>query len=240
MTPTDGDVRRGSRDGKTRRRWLAAIACVAALALVGVIAFAQLTRTGSHSRRTAATQPARTGSVKAVTPPPANGGKPTVPVTVSAGGTAQLSDGTRVVIPPNAVSHNGTLQLKRTHLGSPSNTPPGIAALGAPLHIMLTGATLTGHATLTIPAAPPKDWPSTLAFKPWVSSYDEQAGQWTPQAAAYDAQRNLVTLQVSHFSWWNPFTWDYQAIAQGIRKTVADMSETPSGCRSRAKIRQLR
>ncbi|WP_406832829.1 hypothetical protein ABEG17_08405 [Pedococcus sp. KACC 23699] len=104
-----------------------------------------------------------------------------------------------------------------------------MTSLGSPVHISLGSGELTGTATIVLPAPTPQDWPAGLAFDPFPATYDEQDGSWVAQDGTYDPSAGTITLSVTHFSWWNPFSWNYHAIEDSLRQAGADMAGIPSG-----------
>ncbi len=51
-----------------------------------------------------------------------------------------------------------------------------------------------------------------------ISTYDEKTKTWTPVSTTYDADRHMVIALIQHFSWWNPYTWDWGALARAIQQ----------------------
>lgn len=152
-------------------------------------------------------------------------------VTAAGGGTVALDDGTVVTIPPGGISADAVLTLRHDPGAAPA-VPAGVRPLGSPVRITLSGdARLTAPATLTLPvaAARPAGWPAGTPVTAWPAYFDEPTGTWVAQPGQYDAARGVVTARVDHFSWWNPFTWDYGAIADEVGQALADLVGAPSG-----------
>lgn len=228
--------------GARRYRWLipvVALAVVLALvsaAVIGLGVGRPSDGVAAGAEPTPAVEPANTPSLRAAdptdTPTPTqtvgDADEATVEVTVAAGGEASLPDGTSVWIPPGGVSQDTRLVLSRARSGAP-DTADGLAAAGSPVWVELEAGQLSDVAVLRLPTAPPQDWPADLTFDPWLASYDETTGEWIPHTGLYDPQTGLMVAQVEHFSWWNPFSWDYGAIRDSFVQSLADAAGAPSG-----------
>lgn len=56
-----------------------------------------------------------------------------------------------------------------------------------------------------------------------ISTYDQSTGSWTPYTSSYDAARGMVVAQIPHFSWWNPFSWDWAGLAARVNQDVGQL-----------------
>lgn len=227
--------------GGRRSRWLIpAVALAVVLALVagallglGVGRFAGDDAAGAEPTRVVEPTdlpPSTADPTESPTPTQTVGDadEASVEVTVADGGEVSLPDGASVWIPPGGVSQDTRLVLSRSRPGAPGTTA-GVAAAGSPVSVELEAGELTGVAVLRLPTAPTQDWPADLTFDPWLASYDETTSEWIPHTGHYDPQTGLIVAQVEHFSWWNPFSWDYGAIRDSFVQSLADAAGAPSG-----------
>jgi len=151
------------------------------------------------------------------------------PVTVARGGTVSL-DGTTVQIPAGSVSADTTVTISRS--AAAPEAPQGIRSIGQPVTVSLDGgAQLTGtvHLELAVPSGVPADWPQDTPFTAFAAYWDEQSGTWVATDSVYDQTSGQVIADITHFSLWNPFTWDYGSIRDSVRQALADLVGAPSG-----------
>jgi hypothetical protein len=150
------------------------------------------------------------------------------PVTVAGGGAVSL-DGTTAQIPARAVSADTTVTI-RDATAAPT-APPGARSIGQPVTISLDGgAELIGpvHLRLAVPSGVPADWPQDTPFTAFAAYWDGQSASWVAADSEYDQTSGEVVADVTHFSLWAPFTWDYGAIRDSVRQGLADLLGTPS------------
>jgi hypothetical protein len=55
----------------------------------------------------------------------------------------------------------------------------------------------------------------------WLAFYDAAGHRWQHVNSRYDPVTHFVTAQVPHLSTWNPFTWDWGAIALRLRQSLS-------------------
>lgn len=144
-------------------------------------------------------------------------------VTVADGGVLELDDGTRVTIPPGAISEDTVLRA------TPSSDPievEGLVLVGPAYEFELDAGSLQGEAEIQMPVAEPEGWPADADFGAWVSSYDD--GQWTP-ADVIAQSPGAVTVTTSHFSLWAPWTWDFDYVRDLAVDELAELSGSALG-----------
>jgi hypothetical protein len=110
-----------------------------------------------------------------------------------------------VSVPAGAVTGSGTLTA--APVTAPAPAAP-TTLVGSSYELKITGARLTGNATVTLPtpsapsapgagaAAVPAGDVTVLAF------YDTTLRRWQPVASRYDSVRHTVTAVTPHLSWW--------------------------------------
>jgi len=150
------------------------------------------------------------------------------PVTVAAGGTVSL-DGTTVQIPAGSVSTDTTVTISRADAAPAASQ--GIRPIGQPVTISLNGgAQLIGavHLVLAVPSGVPADWPHDTPFTAFAAYWDDQSASWVAADSAYDQTSGQVVADITHFSLWSPFTWNYGAIGDSVRQALGDLLGAPS------------
>jgi hypothetical protein len=116
-----------------------------------------------------------------------------------------------VTIPAGAVSGAGTITARS--IAPPASAPTGTILVGSSYDVEVTGAKLTGTATLRLPAAPPsgpsgRSPPDAVL----VAFYDTATHSWTPVATTYDAVAHTATVATSHLSIWSVISVDTKAL----------------------------
>ena len=130
-------------------------------------------------------------------------------------GELSLADGTTLTIPSGAVEVPVTVTLSQRGI------PPAPAAWDQPVGSAVKidiggGITLAKPALLQLPYDEdtlPVDVPESLVV---AATYEESAGEWVPIGGTVDADRQVVSVELLHASWWQPSSWIVDAIVQGI------------------------
>ncbi|MFI5916884.1 hypothetical protein [Dactylosporangium sp. NPDC051541] len=147
------------------------------------------------------------------------------PVTVNAtqATTVDLGGGAHLIIPPGAMTDGATVSA--TYRGAPAGNRNAATPASAPVELRSDPPdAIHGLLTLEFPV-PAADVPAgadpTQQFG--ISTYDTATNQWTPFASTYDEARHMVVAQIPHFSWWNPFSWDWAGIGAQINQSVGQL-----------------
>lgn len=149
-------------------------------------------------------------------PEPQSGSHTVVPSAV--GGFARLDDGTVFSVPPGATEADLTVALSRT--GTAPKVPDYLSSLGEPVHIELDPALLVKPATLEIPFNQDRLPDDTSAEDVFVAYYDETRSIWIPVEGTVDVARGVIVAETIHASWWNPFSWDWDAWIASLTKVL--------------------
>ncbi len=148
----------------------------------------------------------------------ADGGMITIaPSSQPAGKVVQLGGGARVIF-ADAPADGSELTVRTSD--APPN-PGGRRSLATPVELTLTGGDLGRGATLEFPL--PKSLRSAAADAVGIATYDEDAGAWIAQEAVIDRERGLVSVATTHFSWWQPWTWDWAAVGATVNQGVGQV-----------------
>lgn len=116
--------------------------------------------------------------------------------------------------------------VRATYQGHPGGSWTDIAPTSPPVELISNPPNaIHGLLTLEFPVPTNKitsDVDPAAQFG--ISTYDPSTSIWTPFTSTYDAARHMVVALIPHFSWWNPFTWDFDQlfanIAQGFGQLV--------------------
>ncbi len=80
------------------------------------------------------------------------------------------------------------------------------------------------HGLLTlefpVPAPPAGVDPADLYG---VSTFDPITQTWIPYTSTFDRARNKIVALIPHFSWWNPFSWDWVGIGARVNQDVGQL-----------------
>ncbi len=149
------------------------------------------------------------------------------PVTATEGGSISLGDDITLRIPPDALSGDAVVTITKTSEEHPAPAALEAAdALAPAFDIDLAGATLAKPVTLEV-AFDPGLLPSGISEEAvFLAYYDADKEDWLPVIAEIDQERNVAIIQTDHLSWWNPWTWNWDAwvaaLSQGLLVNVTD------------------
>lgn len=143
-------------------------------------------------------------------------------ITAAEGGTVSVDGVATVVIPPGSLTGDTTVTIiKATNGGTVPTELDGADAVGQAFSIDIGGQSLSGPITLEIPfdaSALPDGVARALVF---LAFYDAEKGEWIPAGGQVDADRGVIIIETDHLSWWNPFTWNWDAWIAVLKKTLS-------------------
>ncbi|MBL7487477.1 hypothetical protein I6A60_06030 [Frankia sp. AgB1.9] len=154
---------------------------------------------------------------------------PEAPISIAAGTrpaakVVDLGGGARVVFADAPVSGS---QLTVATDSPPPNLDDR-RSLATPVKLTLTGSDLGSGATLDFPL--PDSLRAAAAANPdvvGIATYDEASRQWVPvQVSVHDG---LVSAVTTHFSWWQPWTWDWAALGATVNQAVGQLVDKRAG-----------
>lgn len=163
---------------------------------------------------------ASTGAANNDGPLPANP-QPTTIAAAATTTTIELGDGARLIVPPGAMQVGATVhaEWKRSSDGWHDMKPsrPGI--------VLQTDPPDAIHGLLTL------EFPAEEAdgSSPGIATYDEKSQTWTAVPSQYDSGRRMIVAQIPHFSWWNPFSWDWASIGAAVNQGIGQALGKRSG-----------
>lgn len=135
--------------------------------------------------------------------------------------TIDLGRGAALIIPPGAMPP-GT-KVRATYGGEPLGNWNQMKPIAAPVELVSDPPNAI-HGLLIlefpVPAAPAGVDPADLYG---VSTFDPATQTWIPYTSTFDRARNKVVALIPHFSWWNPFSWDWVGIAARVNQDVGQV-----------------
>lgn len=153
------------------------------------------------------------------------------PVTVVKGQatTLDLGGGADLIIPPGAMTPGATVSA--TYKGRPDGNWTNIAPTFSPVELISNPPdAIHGLLTLEFPVAADQITPGVdPAVQFGVSTYDPATKTWTPFESTYDSARHMIVALIPHFSWWNPFTWDFDALFANIAQGFGQITGARAG-----------
>jgi hypothetical protein len=144
--------------------------------------------------------------------------------------TVSLGEGGAAVIPTGSAAAGSTVNVSSSH--PPGPWPSDLKSLRSPVHLELSSGNLTGPALISF-AYDPSTVPAGIAPSDFfgISTYDEASDTWLVVPSTVDVSRHVIVADITHFSWWNPFTWDFDKlsseVSQDALQTVGIRSAAP-------------
>lgn len=124
-------------------------------------------------------------------------------------------------------------RLKVSTAGAPA-APSGRAPIASPAHFELVGGTFGKGAVITfpLPAALASPDPAGVIE---VGTREDGATGWSTAAAVVNPEARTVTVRAAHFSWYEPWTWDWSNLAADANQDIGQLvgkRTGPASCSS--------
>lgn len=120
-------------------------------------------------------------------------------------------------------------------LAATSASPPAggwdrdTVPLRAPVHLTLSRGDLRRASLLSFaynPALVPAGVSPAAIFG--ISTYQPGTNTWVPQTVKVDHQHHLIVAIIRHFSWWEPWRWDWGRISQDVLSVLGKRTSPPA------------
>jgi hypothetical protein len=155
----------------------------------------------------------------------AAGDRNTVTVDEDRTTTLALPGGGVLIIPPHTMK-DGARVSGQVRAEQPGGSHEGIRLLGRAVEIVADPPdAIIKDATLNLRMPVPADAvPQGMDPAVWlgISTYDPATNSWRPETAKYEESQHIVSALISHFSWWNPFSWNFEALGSKILQRVGE------------------
>jgi len=136
--------------------------------------------------------------------------------------TVSLGTDVTVRVPAGALPDGTTVNVvKESGKEAAPGELEGGKSVGPAFKIDVGGEKLAKPVTIEIafdPKSLPKDTPEEAVF---LAYYDEETQQWVPVGGQVDVDRNVIYIQTDHLSWWNPFSWNWEAWVAVLKKGLS-------------------
>lgn len=132
--------------------------------------------------------------------------------------TVTIPGGVTVIVPPGSAPAGATVSASIT------GAPPAASdrkPLSTPVHLQLSTGELTGPATLSFPYNPVVV-PAGVnpADAVGIATYDPAQKVWVDQPARVDTATHRIVATVGHFSWWEPWTWNWSSLGAEVSQDL--------------------
>lgn len=141
-------------------------------------------------------------------------------ITIPEAGAARLAlgGGAHLLIPAGAMTPGASVNA--SYRNPPRGGRGDQSPLARPVKLVSNPAgALHGDMTLEFPVPPRHRGDGGFG----IATYDQIKKTWTPVPAVFDAARYMVVAQIQHFSWWDPFSWDWVSIGARVNQRVGEV-----------------
>lgn len=139
-----------------------------------------------------------------------------------------LGGGASLTVPAGAIDHGAT--VRASYRGAPEGAASPMALLGHSIDLQVEPPDAI-RAPVTLRFAVPDGVPAGLdpAVSLGVARFNAATRGWEPVTSRYDPVRRQVVASVAHFSWYNPFSWDWADIGAAINQGIGQVLGKRSG-----------
>lgn len=134
--------------------------------------------------------------------------------------TLDLGGGAHLIIPPGAMTPGAT--VKASYEDPPDGDWGGLDPTSHPVELISDPVDAI-HGLLTLEFPAPADVTEASASAFGISTFDPALKRWTPVPSTFDPARKMIVAQIEHFSWWNPFSWDWVSIGARVNQRVGEV-----------------
>ena len=158
----------------------------------------------------------------------AAGSGPSTGMVARSGQSIQLQDGVTLTVPAGAISNNAPVTVAYAHETSWNGHTP----VSQPMQLSTSGK-IVGKPQLAI-KVPQQLQSAAAAGTLQVAFESNDPSGWTAYPAAYDASAQTMTAQLTHFSTWEFWNWDWVSIgadiSQGLGQLTGRRSQAVPDC----------
>jgi hypothetical protein len=128
-----------------------------------------------------------------------------------------LQDDATVFVPDGAISGGAPVTASY-----PTDTPdwPGHMSLADTVALETEGS-IADPVTITFPV-PDDQVEQARAGLLDIAYYNEQTFGWEAVPTTFDPTTQTISAQTTHFSWWNPFSWDWPGIGANVSQWIGE------------------
>jgi hypothetical protein len=135
--------------------------------------------------------------------------------------TYRVPGGGTLSVPQASISRGATVEIRR---GRGPKVPASRRSVATPVNFSVRGGRLLGPVKLTLPYRRPKHsfgMPDSVNVH--LAFYSSKRKAWESVPARVNPRRHTVTATIRHFSWWNPFSWDWGSILLRLDQRVGEL-----------------
>lgn len=132
--------------------------------------------------------------------------------------TVDLGGGAHLIIPPGAMAAGAT--VRGTYDRPPAGTWGDLNPTAHPVKLVSDPPDAI-HGLLTLEFPVRANDASATGFG--ISTFNRATDRWTPVPSSIDTARNMVVAQIEHFSWWNPFSWDWASVFARVNQRTGEI-----------------
>lgn len=135
--------------------------------------------------------------------------------------------GGTLVVPRTSITDGAQIVVRRR---PGPRAPSGYLRAKTALSLSVRRGRLVGPVTLTVPFRKPAST-GGLPLKNTVdlAYYDERARGWRRVPATVNPRRGTLTARLTHFSWWNPFSWDWGQLSLRLDQRIGELRGARTG-----------
>lgn len=141
--------------------------------------------------------------------------------------TYHLPGGGTLLVPSTSLTRGAHVVVRRAPRRASGRF---LHSVGVPVALYVAHGHLIGPVALTFPyrakidpLGMPPDETVQIAF------YDPREHAWVSVPAHVDSRHHTVSATITHFSWWNPFTWDWSSLFLSLDQAVGQLRGARTG-----------
>jgi hypothetical protein len=134
--------------------------------------------------------------------------------------TVDLGGGAHLIIPPGAMTPGAIVHA--SYKNHPDGDWNDLKPLAAPIKLTSEPANAI-HGLLTLEFPVPTGYYGNDSGQQTISTFDPTTSRWIEVATTYDTARHMLIAEIPHFSWYDPTSWNWDAIITHTNQRIGQL-----------------
>lgn len=133
----------------------------------------------------------------------------------------RVPGGGKLIVPSTSITNGARVVIRRAK--GPA-VQPSLRAMGRPVSLRMRGGRLVGPARLVLPLRGRiKRYGMPLDRTVRMAYFNATKRRWETVPAKINPRRRTISAWITHFSWWNPLSWDWDSLILRLDQRIGEL-----------------